>query len=132
LSQPQKPPLLPEEVELGLGLAVVPGEVVVELVVGVGVDVPVGVGELFAAFFAAFADGVVLPEALGVGVELADGLLLVSGVAPPADPDGQTVGNGRVGEALGLAAMAGAATNAPVTRRATALGTAMAVARRRE
>lgn len=73
----------------------------------------------------------VLPEALGFGVPV---LEVANGVAlpPPAEPEGQTVGNGRVGEAPGLAARAGAATKAPVTRRARALGTAIAVARLRE
>jgi hypothetical protein len=140
LTQPQNPSPPNEEVELGLGLglAVLPGVAEgAEDAGGFVVAEPVGVGEPPAAtFFAAFAEGValevVLPEALGVGVPVALGVVDGLVVGLPAESDGQTVGNGRVGEALGLAARAGAATNAPATRMARALGTAMAVARRRE
>jgi hypothetical protein len=74
--------------------------------------------------------GLGVPEALVLGVALVDGL--VAGAESLGAPEGQTVGNGSVGEALGLAASAGAATKAPATMMARALGTAIAVARRRE
>jgi hypothetical protein len=117
---------------LGLGLAeaepvpVVPGdgEVVALPPPGVPVAEPVGL---------VLGEAVVLPVAVGEGlVELVDGLadVLPLAVVPGVCPEEQTVGNGSDG--VGLAAMAGAAAKAPAVRTATALGTAIAVIRRRE
>jgi hypothetical protein len=155
LSQPQNPPPSVEVAEaLGLGEAEAGveargGELLVEAgapEVGVALVVPpadvAGGGALGtlpapADFWTLFAFATVpvgLAEGLAVLLVLPEGLAEgLALVAPGADwPEAQTVGNGRAGAVLSVAAMAGAAANAPAMIAAIALGTAMAVTRRRE